>query len=137
MKRFLAWLAVALLLYGGLSLSFHTRLSAHPRRIAVGVDTGFEMQAARDAVAREIRGLSGLRYARYSLFTDKATVHGWKEELDSSAALAFYGPRDLEALADPARHPELREADRVVIVTNASDVSALRGLHGLEVVRPR
>jgi len=136
-KRFLAWLLITAALFLGISVPSHLFLKAHPRRIAVAVDTSFEMQGARAGVRRELARLEGTRYAEFCLLTDKVKVHGWQETLNAAGDLVFYGPRDLSALADAARYPELAEADTVIVLTGARDTSALRGLRALRVISPR
>jgi hypothetical protein len=134
MKRFLLWLLITAGLFAGIGLPYHLFLDARPRSICAAVDTSFEMQADRAEVRTALEALAGTRYARFSLVTDKVTVQGWGGTLDASRELTFYGPRDLSALADAKRNPVLAEADRVVVITNARDTSALRGLPGLRVV---
>jgi len=134
MKRFLVWLLIVVGLYAAIAVPSHLALSARPRSIAVAVDTSFEMQAARQDVQRALAALAGTRYARFSLVTDKVRVHGWQESLDAGGTLSYYGPRDLAALADSTRFPELAAADSVVVITEARDTSALRGLRGLRVI---
>ena len=137
MKRFLLWLLIAAALSAGVAVPTHLFLSGHPRRIAVAVDTSYGMQAAKQAVLRELSSLGVTRYARFSLLTDKVKVHGWQETLDAGAALTFYGPRDLASLTDAKRYPELADADRVVVVTDAPDASQLPRLRGLRIVAVR
>ena len=134
MKRFLAWLLIVVGLYTAIAIPSHLALSAHPRRIAVAVDTSYEMQAAQQDVRRALAALAGTRYARFSLVTDKVRVHGWQETLDAGGTLSYYGPRDLAALADSMRYPELAAADSVVVITDARDTSPLRGLRGFRVI---
>jgi hypothetical protein len=135
MKRFLAWFLLTVALFAGVGVPYHLSLAAHPRKIAVAVDTSYDMQAARQQVQRDLALLAGTRYAQFSLITDKVRVHGWQETLDPGRNLSFYGPADLSALADQSRYPELAEADMVVVITDARDTSALRGLRGLRIVR--
>jgi hypothetical protein len=137
MKRFLVWLLIVVGLYAAIAVPSHMALSARPRSIAVAVDTSFEMQAAQQDVRRALAGLAGIRYARFSLVTDKVRVHGWQESLDAGGALSYYGPRDLAALADSTRFPELAAADSVVVITDARDTTPLRGLRGLRVISVR
>jgi len=137
MKRFLLWLLITAALSAGVAVPTHLYLSGHHRRIAVAVDTSYGMQAAKQAVLRELSSLGVTRYARFSLLTDKVKVHGWQGTLDAGTALSFYGPRDLASLGDAKRYPELAEADSVVVITDAPDTSLLRGLHGLRIVAVR
>ena len=137
MRRFLLWLLITAALAAGIAVPTHFFLKGHPRRIAVAVDTSYDMQSEKQAVLRELVSLGATRYARFSLLTDKVKVHGWKETLDAGAGLSFYGPRDLASLADAKRYPELADADAVVVITDARDTTALRGLHGLRIVSVR
>jgi hypothetical protein len=137
MRRFLLWLLITGALAAGIAVPTHSFLNGHPRRIAVAVDTAYDMQSKRQAVQRELVSLGSTRYARFSLLTDKVKVHGWKETLDAGASFSFYGPRDLASLADAKRYPELADADAVVVITDARDTTALRGLRGLRVVSVR
>jgi len=133
-KRFLLWLAIAVCMYGGLSLPYHAYLRANPRRVAVGVDTSFEMAGFQERVARELERISSTRYSQFSLLTDKLKVHGWQERLESSSGVSYYGPRDLSALIDTQRFPELSSASRIVILTNALDTSPLKRLPRVKVI---
>ena len=137
MKRYLLWLLITACLFAGIAVPSHLYLGAHPRQIVVAVDTSYDMQGARQGVEQALADLAGTRYARFSLLTDKVKVHGWQESLDPGRALSFYGPRDLAALADAKRYPELAAADEVVVITDASDTSALAGLRGLRVMTVR
>jgi hypothetical protein len=134
-KRFLLWLLAAVVLFTGLAVPTHLLQAAHPRAIVVAVDTSYDMQAAAPEVTRALDALAGTRYARFSLVTDKARLHGWQDALDTARALTYYGPRDLGALAEKARASDLGRADRVVVITDAPDIAALHGLPGLRVVR--
>jgi hypothetical protein len=133
MKRFLVWLGTTAFLFFALGLALHLYLTANPRKLAVVVDTSFSMQAQKALVDGELERLARTRYTVFSLLTEKAPIHGWQPLLEAPRALTFYGPRDLSALMDPQRFPELAEADRVVLVTDSPDVSGLRGLRGLQV----
>ncbi len=135
MRRFLVWLAVTVAVFAGVSVPYHLYLRDNPRRVVVAVDTSYSMEADGAQVRTDLQRLGALRYARFSLLTDKVRVHGWQDELQADKALSFYGPQDLSALADRGRYPELSEADEVYVLTNAADVGALRSLPGLRVVR--
>ena len=134
MKRSLAWLLLTAALFMGIAIPYHLFLKAHPRRIAVAVDTSFDMQSAQAGVRRALEKLGGERYAEFALLTDKVKVHGWQETLEAPKDLTFYGPRDLAAFGDAAKYPELAQSDSVVVVTSARDTSGLPRLHGLRVM---
>jgi hypothetical protein len=136
-KRFLLWLAAAVVLFAGLGLGSHFYLTARPRRIVVAVDTSFSMQASQPEVRAILERIAATRYSSFSLLTDKLRVHGWQPSLAASQLLTYYGPRDLALLVDANRFPELAQADRVVVITDAADLTALRSLRALSVSRPR
>ncbi len=135
MKRFLLWLLVTAGLYTGLAVPYHLYLDAHPRRIAVAVDTSYEMDGTRVSVRETLLEIASTRYAVFSLHTEKVREHGWQEELETDPQLVAYGPRDLRALVDPARYPEILEADRLIVLTNAPDTRPLGTRPGLQVIR--
>jgi hypothetical protein len=137
MKRFVLWLVLALGLYAGLAIPYHFYLAKNPRRIAVAVDTSFEMESAMSSVRQILLSIATTRYAVFSLHTDKAPQHGWQDNLDAGVRLVAYGPRDLAALVDPDRYPEIRQADRLIVLTNAEDARLLGRTSGLEVIHPR
>jgi hypothetical protein len=136
-KRFLLWLAATVVLFAALGVGSHLYLTARPRRIAVAVDTSFAMQPSQPEVRAILERVAATRYATFSLVTDKLRVHGWQPRLSASQPLTYYGPRDLAQLVDQGRYPELAQADRVVVITDAEDVVPLRSLHALTVARPR
>ena len=74
------------------------------------------------------------RYTVYSLVTEKDRVHGWQDTL-SLGKLSPFAPRNLDKLRNGDKFPEIEEADRKYIVTNADD-SELKGLDTWKVIRP-
>ena len=128
MKPFGIWLAVTLLLFGGLSGASHVYLNSHPRRILIAVDSAFSMQPVWSRVSGRIDALAGKRYARYALISEKNRIHPWAERPDFRP-FSPYAPRDLSTLADTDRFPEIKEADTRILITNAppSETDTLRG----------
>lgn len=136
MKSLGIWLAVTLAAFGSAAGAYHALLAAQPRLVLVAVDSSFEMRGELDAVRRRLAELETLRYARFALYSEKARLHGWAARLDP-ARLRAYGPRDLERLLSGDMGPEFSEADRVVVLSNASaaELDPLPG--GWQLQRPR
>ena len=128
MKPFVIWLVIALALFGGLSGASHVYLNNHPRRILIAVDSAFPMQSVWSRVSGRIDALSGRRYTRYGLITEKNRIHAWAARPDFRP-FSPYAPRDLSPLTDPDRFPEIKEANTRILITNAppSETDALRG----------
>ncbi len=118
MKPFAVWLALALLVFGGLSGGYHAYLTKHPRRIAVAVDTSYPMRAAWGQVGKRLANLTSARYTQFALLTEKGRVHSWSDRLEIGK-LSPYAPRDFSGLTDAPNIPEIGEADERVLLTNA------------------
>ena len=124
MKQFLLWCVVFLGLYGVLSSAYHLHLTRHPRRVLVAVDTSFPMQAVWSQVPDTLTALEAQRYTLFGLITDKARIHPWQSRLELGH-LQPYAPRALAQMLDPHRYPEIAAADRIYVVTNASNSAGL------------
>ena len=124
MKQFLVWCVAFLGLYGVLSSVYHLHLTRHPRRVLVAVDTSFPMQAVWSQVPDTLAALQAQRYTLFSLVTDKARIHPWQPRLELGH-LQPYAPRVLAQMLDPHRYPEMAAADRIYVVTNATNSTAL------------
>lgn len=124
MHAFLRWAVVFVGLYAGLAVAAHVFLTRHPRRVAVALDASFPMQAVWAQVPATLEALHTQRYTVFSLLTEKATIHSWQPRL-ALGRLQPYAPRALPQLLDVATHSELRDADQVIVVTNAPQSAAL------------
>ena len=124
MKQLLIWCAVFWGLYGGMSAAYHLHLTRHPRRVLVAVDTSFPMQAVWSQVPDTLAALQAQRYTLFSLITDKARIHPWQSRLELGQ-LQPYAPRALAQMLDPHRYPEMAVADRIYVITNATNGTAL------------
>jgi hypothetical protein len=118
MTRFVLWLVLALVAFGGSAGGYHVYLTEHPRRVAVVVDTSYPMQSVWGRVPRILDELDEARYTEYALASDKRLIRSWSPTLHLALGQP-YGPRDFSRLADPAAIPELAAADQVVFITNA------------------
>lgn len=119
MKRFILWLILAVIAFGGSAGGYHVYLTDHPHRVAVVVDTSYPMQSVWGRVPPLLQQISGARYTVYALASDKRLIRGWSPTLHLALGQP-YGPRDFSRLTDPAAIPELAAADEVVFITNAS-----------------
>lgn len=132
-KPFGIWLVITLLLFGGLSGASHVYLNAHPRRVLIAVDSAFPMQAVWSRVPARIDELTGRRYTRYALITEKNRIHGWADQPDFRP-FSPYAPRDFSALSDTDRFPEIAEANTRILITNAPPAET-DGLRGWDILR--
>jgi hypothetical protein len=115
----LVWLVLTCLLrFGG---GYHGYLQDNPRRIAVVVDTAYDMTAVWPRVEPELTEIGAARYSAFSLVTDKRVIHGWQPRLRASLAEP-YGPRDFAKLGI-ASAPGI-SGPRAFFLTNApSDIA--------------
>ena len=118
MKPFVVWLILAVFGFGGLAGGYHSYLQENPRRIAVVVDTSYDMTAVWPRVEPELMQIGAARYSAFSLVTDKRVIHGWQPRLRASLAEP-YGPRDFAKLRELASAPEITGAEKVYFLTNA------------------
>lgn len=118
MKPFLLWLALAILGFGGLAGGYHSYLQENPRRVAVVVDTSYDMAAVWPRVEPKLAEIGATRYSAFSLVTDKRLIHGWQPRLRLNLAEP-YGPRDFGKLRELAAAPEIAGAETVYFLTNA------------------
>jgi hypothetical protein len=123
-RLFTGWVlstaAVAALASGG----YHLYRSAVPHKVLIVVDASYPMQEAWPQVVQSISSVATRRRGTYAVATDKGLVHGFREVPDLGRTIA-YGPRDLDGLS--RRLPEeVRDADEIVLITNASAAEARR-----------
>ena len=123
MRRFGAWLGVALLVYGGFWAAHHTLYTANPRKILVGIDTSAQMDGSARELRNAIAAVGDERYAVFSLVVDKGRrIHSWAADLQLDQTPVFYGERQFDAFTDANAMPEIDEADTLVLISNAQDV---------------
>ncbi len=132
MKALAIWVVVVSLVFGAAAGIYHVARSRDPQRVFVVVDSSFPMVEDWDEIAEVLDGLDGDRYAEYALATEKNAVHTWADEL-RLAGVTAYAPRDLSRLLQADAYPEVAEASRLVLVTNA-DAAATEALVEWEIV---
>lgn len=136
MKPLLLWLALAVLGFGGLAGGYHGYLQDNPRRVAVVVDTSYDMAAVWPRVEPKLVEIGATRYSAFSLVTDKRLIHGWQQRLRSNLADP-YGPRDFAKLRELAASPEIAGAETVYFLTNApaAETATFRGWQIVPLIR--
>jgi len=133
MKPFIIWLAVACVVFGGMSGAYHLYLSANPRLVLVAVDSSFSMKSAWPRVAEKLETLEKRHYASFSLVTDKNKIHSWADRL-TLGKIVPYAPRDFSTLTSGNRYPEIDEAQEKYLITN-KDGAQESGLQGWTVIQ--
>ena len=133
MKTFLVWLVTSAALFGGVAGGYHVYLQSHPREVLVVVDSSFPMAGGWGSVAAILDRLDDSRYSRYTLWTEKADVHGPRPALALARTVAF-APRDFARLFERLNKDEVGASTRRVLVTNAPE-SELSRFSDWEVIR--
>lgn len=133
MKALAIWVVVVSLVFGAAAGIYHVARSRDPEQVFVVVDSSFPMAQDWAEVQTVLDGLDGDRYAEYALATEKTTVHTWADELHLAGVTA-YAPRDLSKLLRPDAYPEMEEASKLVLVTNAP-AAETEALVAWEIVR--
>jgi hypothetical protein len=118
LKPFLQWLAITVTGFGALSGGYHTWLTQHPTRVLVVLDTSFPMQSSWPEASAALQQLRQRPYTEFSLYTEKAEVHGWQPGLNLRSNIMPYAPRDWSKLDAIRNSPEAADADEVILITN-------------------
>jgi hypothetical protein len=129
-KPFAVWLGAVAVVFGVVAGGYHMMRQGDPDRVFVVVDTAFDMDEVWRQVPGVLDGLDNDRYTEYALATDKGSVHGWQSELRLNSTTP-YAPRNLTAIT---AYPEVAEASKLILVTNAAP-GEIAGLSGWEIVR--
>ena len=139
MKTFVVWFVIFLITYGGLGLVSHVYMDANPQKIAIALDTSAYMKDRQQQVDRVLDKVATGRYRLFSLIVDKGRkIHGWQSRAEFRTKITYYGERQLDTFVDTARFSEIAQADKIILLSNAADVSALRNALGnrLTVISP-
>ena len=126
MKQFVIWLLILLVLFGGLSMFYHSYLNQNPRYILFAIDTSASMQSEWFKVLEYLKQYEGTRYTSFCVITThQGAVQDWRMRLDVPGInnIKVYGPRRVENFLDSSRFPQLKKAQEVYVFTNADDTS--------------
>lgn len=123
MKPLAIWVAVVAVVLGGYAVV--TSLLQDTSRVFVVVDSSFPMAEVWSQVPGELDDLDDEDHAEFALVTEKRPIHSWQSELALGGVEPF-APCTFDGIAD---HPEVADADELVLVTTAAscDTSALTG----------
>jgi hypothetical protein len=117
LKSFFQWLAFTLAGFGSLSGGYHFYLKEYPSRVLVVVDTSYPMKPDEAQVRAVLDEIDNRRYTEFSLYTEKAKVHGWLPQL-TLGNVTYYAPRDWSQLTGLKANPEFSEASDTILITN-------------------
>jgi hypothetical protein len=127
MQGLTIWCAITLASFAGAAGAYHSYLLTNPLRIALVLDSSYEMRADFAAAKRLAVELNkGDRYALFGLFSEKSRVHGYADKLNLDR-LKSYSPRRFDSLQSGPLRTQLDNADGVVLITNA-DASETKNL---------
>ena len=119
MKPLWIWLLVTLGVFAGGSVAYHGYLEHSPRRVAVVIDTSYDMRASLTAAANKASAVvASTRYAEIAFFSDKAQLSEFQRGA-RVPPLSAYGPRQLERLSDGTLADQLADAEHVIFISNA------------------
>jgi hypothetical protein len=85
--------------------------------LVVVLDSSYPMRADLARVRAVLNQIGSRRYTEYSLYTEKAIVHGWLPNL-AADNVTFYAPRDWSRLTSLEKNPEFSEASNTILITN-------------------
>jgi len=114
-----------LVIFGLLAGVTHIYLSANPRKVAIIIDTSFEMERYESTIYSKVDTICSTRYAEFALLTDKSLIFSWTASPRPVRSLKFYGPDDFSLIAS-GTHTELAEADTVILISRSAKASELK-----------
>lgn len=121
MKAFFAWLILFIVLFGALSIAAHFYMTAHPGKIAIAFDDSYYMKDVWPKVAQFLKNIADRRYTEYFVLSNKEKISGtWEKKLDLgwfSQTRLFLDEYKLTDLVNTAKYPELKEADKIYVLT--------------------
>lgn len=132
MKPLLAWLALALAGFGGLSTFTHLDRASRPEKVLVALDSSYGMAAREAGLDRALASL-GARYSRYLIVDALSVLKPWSESPALAAKPAFFGDPDYAALRSEADRVAAREgATKVVFIVAGPAPAELAGREVVE-----
>lgn len=126
MKKTAVRSAAMIILYGGLFFSTHLFLKSNPHKIAVIVDTSYEMGKYEKVIHKRLLNIFSSRYAVFALYTDKSNVFTWTQSPHLLKNTKFYGPDSFENLLSDAVSSELEKADKIIFITNSKSADKIK-----------
>ncbi len=118
MKAFALWAGITILVFIGLFGAYHFYLIQSPRKILIAVDSSYPMKEVWPQISSALEQIAQKRYARFCLVTEKNKIHDWALRPDMDKILP-YAPRNFSRLTGNAQYPEIGQAQKCYLITNA------------------
>lgn len=136
MKRFLIWIAVYVLTFGGFGTAYHIYSSSNPQKIIIALDTSFTMNSSQPDLRRELNSLDKSRYSVFCFVDALTVIADWQDSTRLRKSITYYGPADLDKLAENAEiSMDKYDGDKIIFITNAGDISPLKKISSSEIIR--
>lgn len=133
MKQFLIWLLIFIAAYTGISIYYHQHLSGNPKKLIIAIDESFKMNNQIARIKEQLLSLKQRNYTVFSVVTSQRKIHDWGNRPDLDNFQPF-GPRDFEKLIENIK-PLSGEADEIIVITNAKDVSLLKQINKVNIIQ--
>lgn len=138
MKQFLIWAIILIALYAGYTALNQLYEAAHPKQILVAIDVSLSLEPVKSKLPQALAFLQEIPYARFKIVTnspnrDLKVIQDWDSQLnlDKVIKIPMYTTFSLEEFLNL---PELKTADRVIIVTNSPSTAVFNKLAHVEVI---
>jgi len=138
MKQFLIWATILIALYAGFTVLNQLYEAANPKHILVAIDLSLSLEPVKSKLPQALSFLKDIPYARFKIVTnspnrDLKIIQDWDSQLnlDKVIKIPMYTNFSLEEFLNL---PELKTADRVIIVTNSPSTALFNKLSHVQVV---
>lgn len=130
MKQFAIWLAIFLLLFGGLSGFYHFYLSSTPQRVLVAIDVSESMNDYKLQIHDKLDFLRQRKYTEFAVITNSTSkkyqlLHDWQTALDTDQISQINMYTNLE-LSGFLENEKIRQADEIIFVTNSKHTDEIK-----------
>lgn len=127
MKAFMLWLAIAVSVFAGSGTGYHLYLTQHPRKVLIAIDSSFDMKPVWHQVQTILETTQYRRYTRFCVVTEKNKLHDWSASPTDIGKLTPYAPRDFSKLIGKDKYPEIGQAQKRYLITNAAQTQEFDG----------
>ena len=140
MKTVLLWAGIFITLYAGLAAGSHFTRVSDVKKIVVAIDVSGSMSSHKNKLDSVLSFLKESQYNQYKIITNSPNlrlqeIQDWGSflNLEKVRQINMYAPLSLEPLV---QSEVLKEADEIIFVTNAQDVSELKNIPKSRIIRP-
>jgi hypothetical protein len=145
MKQFFLWAGLVLALYAGLGAGAYFTEEAAAKKILIAIDVSASLEDVKYKLPDTLAFLSGIRHAQYKIVTNSSNnqlrvLQDWSPRLDLEEVtqkvikIKMYATLDLHKLVE---FDEIKSADQIVFVTNATDTQVLKNTPRSSIVEVR